>query len=196
MGIMAIVLGAVMILQIQGLKIYQGVAASDWANFDAATAVGIIEEDLQGCFRVTGRYADRITLSRPLLAYDSVNNIYVPRQPLGYGNEVRYYLADATGKLGTSGECLWRSVRRAGTTTFVLDRQPLAQSISALDLSYQMKPSPRSGSVATVGLGVTATVKEGGSTRVKRHASEIVLRNSDFGPVTSETGIDDPEVEE
>jgi type II secretory pathway component PulJ len=193
MSILSLVLGAVLALQLQAVRMYQETASADWANFDAAMAIARLEKDIQQCFRVTGRYSDRITITRPLMAYDAVTGTYLPVQPLAEGDSVRYYLSDASGVLYVDGTCLWRAVRPAGGSSFVKDSAPLADNITTLQFEYVMMPAPRSASVKYVDLLIRAQVKEGGATRTRSHSSRLTLRNAPYGPVTSETGTDEEE---
>lgn len=190
MTIMVLLLGAVLALLLQGVRMYPQVAASDWARFDAATAVARMEEEIEQSFRVTGRYSDRITITRPLLALVPSPGLYVPVEPLTAGDKVRYYLADATGTWGTNGTYLWRAVRPAGQSTYVPGSGPLARTVDLLQFTYEMMPAPRQASVAYVNVLVRAKVKEGATTRTRTHTSRIGLRNSGYGPVTAETGIE------
>ena len=192
-GLMTLVIGAVLALQLQGLRIYQSTASADWASFDAGRAVEQLETDIQACFRVTGRYPDRITLSMPAVAWDSHVQAEIPTQPLSEGASVRYYLADAGGVLGSSGTYLWRSVRPAGGALYVRDAAPLARNIVGLQFTYEMAPSRRQASVRYVDVWVRARAKEGGTTTERTHETRILLRNWEFGPITTETGVDEEE---
>ncbi|MBM3498573.1 MAG: prepilin-type N-terminal cleavage/methylation domain-containing protein [Armatimonadetes bacterium] len=189
-SVLSIILGAVLMLQLQGLKMYKDVAATDWASFDAAVAVGRMEEDIQSCYRVIGRYPDRITLSMPLTYWDASQKAYLPVRPLQTGDAVRYYLSDATGALGRQGSYFWRAVKRPGAQQFVVDPKPMADNIRSLQFSHTMAPAPRQASVAAVWLIVEAEAHEGSTTRYCSHSSSIVLRNVQFGPVSNETGQD------
>jgi len=190
-SIFTLILGAILALSLQGLRMYQQVAASDWATFDAATAVDQLENDIQQCFRVTGRYVNRITMTRPLLALDSQTGVYLPVEPLAAGDKVQYYLADESGVLGTQGTYLWRAIKPAGTLHYVRDIGPLADRIVTLQFGYEMMPVPRQNSVQYVNLLIKARVKEGSAIKIRGHSSRIALRNSAYGPVTTETGNDD-----
>ncbi len=190
MSILTLILGAVLVLQLQGTRMYQDVAARDWATFEAATAVERLEEEIAGSFRVVGRYPDRVTISMPLMVRDSESGMDVPAQPLACGDAIRYYLSDASGQLSAGGKYLWRAVRQAGTATFIRDRAPLAGRIERLQFSYDMMPAPREASVKRVHLLVKARVKEGGAVRVRAHSARIMLRNAVYGPITHEPGVD------
>lgn len=188
--ILSLVLAAVLVLQLQGLRMYQDVATTDWATFKAATAVSRMEEDIQGCFRVVGRYNNRITISRPKAAWDATQSTFLPVQPLQAGDLVRYYLSDATGALGRSGSFLWCAIKPVGANDFVLQRPALAEGIRRLEFTYTMAPAPRQASVASLWLLVEAEAQHGAKTRQCIHTARIVLRNSRYGPITTETGAE------
>ncbi len=193
MSVLSLVLGAVFALYLQAIRMYQETASADWANFGAATAIGRLEKDIQQCFRVTGRYPSRITITRPLTAYDSVTGAYLPVQPLVEGTSVRYYLSDASGVLDGSGTCLWRALKPAGSSSYVRDNAPLADNITTLQLGYVMMPAPHNASVKYVDILIRAQVKQGGVTRARSHSSRLTLRNAQYGPVTNESGVDEEE---
>lgn len=193
MGVLTLVLGAVLALQLQGLKIYQDVAASDWASFGAATAVERLEEDIQQCFRVTGRHTDTIVIAMPLLAWDDGNEMNIPVEPLAAGERISYYLSDTSGHPSLEGTYLWRATKLPGQTAFVRDIRPLAADIQKLQFTYEMMPAPREASVGTVNLLIKVSCKEGGVVRVRSHCAQITLRNAGYGPVTHESGLDSPD---
>jgi len=190
---MVLVIGAVLSLQLAGLRVYQHTASADWASFDAGQAVERLEDDIRNCYRVTGRYDDRITVSRPLTAYDSIAGGYFPVQPLEEGQSVRYYLSDDSGALGLSGTYLWRAERAAGGSIYVLNPAPLADNITALEFTYELAPAPRDASTRYVNLRIEALVREGGTTTTRSHSARILCRNWEYGPITAETGIDEEE---
>jgi hypothetical protein len=192
-SLLTLILGGCLALALQAVRMYQNVASADWASFDAATAVATLEEDITDCFRVSGHYADRITITRPLTIWDSMAGCHVPAQPLAEGASVRYYLADAAGAMGTEGPYLWRAVRPAGGPTYVRDGQPLADNIDTLQFTYEMMAAPRQASAQYVTLLMRAYVKEGGTVSRRSHTSRITLRNAGYGPVTNETGADEKE---
>jgi hypothetical protein len=183
-GVMSIILGAVLVLQLQGLRMYQDVSARDWGTFKAATAVGRMEEEIEGCYRVTAGYASDITFTNPLTQLNTVLSVPVPVQPLTAGDTVRYYLSDNTGQFGRPGTYLWRAVKAPGATSYTATL--LANGVTKLTLTYTLGEAPRNWSVQQVGLQVQASVKQGGTTRLSTHSSKIVLRNARLGPVTTE----------
>ena len=189
-SVLSIILGAVLLLQLQGLKAYQDVAATNRASFQAAAAVELMEEEIEACYRVVGRAPDRIVVSMPRTAWNVDQQANLPAQPLQFGSTVRYYLADSAGTYGTTGTYLWRAEKPVGATSYTLGRQPLARNVTSLQFAYTMAAAPRAASVATVGLTVVARVKQGGVTRPCTHTAQIVLRNVGYGPVTAETGRD------
>ncbi len=193
MSVLTLVLGAVLALQLQGLRIYQDVAASDWASFGAAMAVGHLEEDIQQCFRVTGRHTDKIVVAMPLLAWDEESQESVPVEPLTAADCLCYYLSDTSGSPSAEGTCLWRAVRLRGQSDFVPDPRALADNVHKLQFTYEMLPPPRDCSVKTVTLLVKVWCKEGGTVRTRSHSACITLRNAEYGPVTDESGLDCPE---
>jgi len=190
-SVLTLTLGSVLSLLLQGLRIYQQTASADWAGFDAGQAVLRLEDEIRGCFRATGRYSDRITVTRPLTAWDATAHGWFPTHPLTEGESVRFYLSDSGGILGGTGTCLWRAVRAAGGTVYVRDAQPLADNITTLQLTYEMAEAPRDSSARYVGLTIAARVKEGGTVTTRTHTARIELRNYALGPVTDETGIDE-----
>jgi len=183
-GVMSIILGAVLVLQLQGLRMYQDVSARDWATFKAATAVGRMEEEIEGCYRVMVGYPSDITLANPLTQQNTVLNVAIPVQPLTAGDTVRYYLSDKTGQFGKSGSCLWRAVKPPSAKSYTATL--LADNMTKLSFTYTMGAVPRNWSVQQVGLEAEASVRQGGTTRLCSHSSNIVLRNARLGPVTAE----------
>jgi hypothetical protein len=190
-GLLTFTLGAVLSLLLQGLRIYQHTASADWAGFDAGQAVAQLQDEIRACFRVTGRYSDRITVSRPLKAWDATAGGWFPVQPITEGESVRYYLSDAGGILGGSGMYLWRAVRAANGTTYLRDARPLADNIVTLQFAYEMGDPPRDASARYVTMTIEARVKEGGTLTTRSHSARMALRNYALGPVTDETGIDE-----
>jgi prepilin-type N-terminal cleavage/methylation domain-containing protein len=183
-SVMSIILGAVLVLQLQGLRMYQDVSTRDWASFDAATAVARMEEEIQGCFRVTAGYPSSITIAKLRTQQDPVLMVEVPVQPLAAGDTVRYYLSDDTGQFDRSGTYLWRAAKPLSASTYTASL--LAKNITQLDFTYAMGAAPRNWSVAQVDLVVEASVRQGSQTRTCSHSSRIVLRNARLGPVTAE----------
>ena len=183
-SVMSIILGAVLVLQLQGLRMYQDVSARDWASFDAATAVARMEEEIQGCYRVTAGYPSSLTLANVRTEQNPVLMVEVPVQPLAEGDTVRYYLSDGSGQFDQSGTCLWRAVKPLGAKDHTATL--LADNVTKLSFTYTMGPAPRNWSVQQVGLLVEASVRQGGSTRTCAHSSHIILRNARLGPVTAE----------
>jgi len=190
MTVMTIILGAVIALHLQGLRMYQETASASQADFSAASAIELMEGQIEGCFRVTGRYADRITVSMPKVTYDSGTGEYLPDQPLAAGDSVRFYLSDQTGSIAQVGPYLWRAVKLEGATAYTLDRAPLAVGIQSLEFTYTMAPAPRADIVDSVGVRVRAQNRVGGTTQERSHVSDVVLRNAYYGPITHETGLD------
>jgi len=184
MSLLVLILGAVLVLQLQGLKMYQDVAATDWASFEAAKAVGQMEEEIQACFRVSSPETDAITLVMPKLVWDSSLQTYLPPRPLQTGDQVRYYLSDVTGAPNRNGSFLWRAVKPAGAATFTPAVAPLAEGVHRLTFTYTTAPAPREESVARVTVAVEAEVEEGAIMRTCLHLGNIVLRNAQYGPVS------------
>jgi hypothetical protein len=183
-SVLSIILGAVLVLQLQGLRMYQDVSTRDWASFDAATAVARMEEEIQGCFRVTAGYPSSITIATLRTEQNPVLMAEAPVQPLEAGDTVRYYLSDDTAQFDRSGTYLWRAAKPPASSTYTASL--LAKSITQLDFTYTMGAAPRNWSVAEVDLVVEASVRQGAQTRTCSHSSRIVLRNARLGPVTTE----------
>jgi len=183
-GVMSIILGAVLVLQLQGLRMYQDVSARDWASFDAATAVGRMEEEIQGCYRVTAGYASSITIANARTQQNSVLMVQVPVQPLAGGDTVRYYLSDDSGQFDRSGTYLWRAAKPPDAQNYTATL--LADNVTNLNFTYTLGPAPRNWSVQQVGLLVEASIRQGGTTRICSHSSHVILRNARLGPVTAE----------
>ena len=183
-GVMSIILGAVLVLQLQGLRMYQDVSARDWATFKAATAVGRMEEEIEGCYRVTVGYPSSITFTSVATELNPVLLVQVPTQPMSAGDTVRYYLSDSSARFDRSGTCLWRAVQPLSATSYTATL--LADNVTQLSFTYTMGLAPRNWSVQQVGLQVEASVRQGGTTRTCSHSSRIVLRNARLGPVTAE----------
>jgi prepilin-type N-terminal cleavage/methylation domain-containing protein len=183
-SLLSIILGAVLVLQLQGLRMYQDVSTRDWASFDAATAVARMEEEIQGCFRVTAGYPSSITLTKLRTQLNPVLMVEAPLQPLQAGDTVRYYLSDDTAGFDRSGTYLWRAIKPLSASTYTASL--LAKDITQLDLTYALGAAPRNWSVAEVDLVVEASVRQGSQIRTCSHSGRIVLRNARLGPVTTE----------
>jgi prepilin-type N-terminal cleavage/methylation domain-containing protein len=189
MVVLTIVLGAVLSINLQALRLYQNVQASDLAASGVAIAVQELETDLQSCFRIPERASDHITVAQPHLQTDPITHVLAPAMPLAAGRLIRYYLADATGRKGSPGTYLWRATRDWGglpaptqPITLTRDSQPEAYGVTALQFTYVYDVAPRDSTVLCVDLQVQGSAKEGGTTVVRTHGTRIVLRNAAHGP--------------
>jgi len=165
-----LMLGIVFVLtqfsRLNNIMWQRGVADSS-AQKEAQQAVQKIAPFIRKARRVVTSQSNRVVLQLP--TYDVDGNLVIPQTD---GDQVSFYLSDASGDPGQTGKILWRATNGTPDTDWSMSGSKGRVLLDSLTFTYSPVADPES-----VTLNMTASKQVGTSTQQFMTSQEVTLRN-------------------
>lgn len=167
MAIMVGIIGAVSVISMTSTQVWRRCSSQSQADPPAHMTIARISKELRNAYTVDEMGSSSITFTLPQRDADGIN--ITPLQP---AEQIRYYLADASGDPDSPGSVLWRqhTSTDSGETTI----RRMAGNVAQLGFSYDATSTRV---LKIYAISITVVGREGRQEYHSAFSSHIAFRN-------------------